>query len=41
MSIIETKRKKRRKEKEEGENIQYISLSIEGREVEERQKFQY
>jgi hypothetical protein len=41
MSKIKTKRKKRRESEEEGENAQYISLSIEGREVEEGQTFQY
>jgi hypothetical protein len=41
MSKIKTKKKKGQKDKKEGENIQHISLSIEGREVEEGQKFQY
>jgi hypothetical protein len=41
MSKIKTKRKKKRKDEEGVENGQYISLPLEGREVEEGQKFQY
>jgi hypothetical protein len=34
-------KKKDKKEKKEGENLEEIPLTIEGRELEEGQKFQY
>jgi hypothetical protein len=41
MSKTKTKRKKGKKDEEEGQHMQHTSLSIDGREVEEGQKFQY